>query len=135
MTFGIEEFDRYRPLTLLTLVGIAGALALRILGLPPVDLHSPLHYLGLMDPLCGMTRAVRALARGDIGNALEYNPASLALALGAVLVLTRTALGLLAHRWIAIRVSRRPLWILVAVGLLALWVNQQLHADLLLGAA
>lgn len=95
VTFGQEKVDRYRALTLLTLAGIAGALALRIFGLPQVDLHSPLHYLGLMDPLCGMTRAVRALVLGDIGSALEYNPASLALALGAVLVMTRTTFGLI----------------------------------------
>lgn len=135
MIFGIEEVDRYRAVTFLTLAGIAGAFALRIFGLPQVDLHSPLHYLGLMDPLCGLTRAVRALALDDIGGALEYNPASLALALGTVLVMTRTAFGLMTHRWISVAVSRRQLWILVVVGLLALWVNQQLHADLLLEAA
>lgn len=135
VTFGAEEFDRYRALTFLTLAGIAGALALRVFGLPQVDLHAPLHYLGLMDPLCGMTRAVRALALGNIGSALKYNPASLALALGAALVVTRTASGLVTHQWISVAVSRRPLWILVVVGLLALWVNQQLGADLLLRTA
>jgi len=37
---------------------------LAAVGLPPVDLHGPLHYLGVMDPLCGMTRGTVAVLRG-----------------------------------------------------------------------
>lgn len=32
---------------------VLAALALRIVGVPPIDVHGPLHYLGIMDPLCG----------------------------------------------------------------------------------
>jgi hypothetical protein len=54
--------DDWHWLTLAAPVGIAAAVALAAFGLPPIDLHSPLHYAGVMDPLCGMTRAVRMLA-------------------------------------------------------------------------
>lgn len=43
-----------------------GTIALRVFGLPPIDLHSPLHRAGIMDPLCGGTRAALAAAHGDI---------------------------------------------------------------------
>jgi hypothetical protein len=44
----------------------------------------PFHLVTHMEcPGCGMTRACIALARGDIGNALHYNPLSLGLVLFA----------------------------------------------------
>lgn len=102
-------------------------------GLPPVDIHSPLHHLGVMDPLCGMTRAVVALAMGDVRTALLYNPASLLLAVGAGFICTRSVIGLTRGRWLAATVTwRRTSIVVIVVLTLALWANQQLHADLLM---
>jgi len=48
---GAPSYTRAAAIVLL------GATALRIADVPDVDLHGPLHYLGIMDPLCGGTRA------------------------------------------------------------------------------
>jgi hypothetical protein len=60
----------------LAAAGLLAAGVLAVVGLPPVDLHGPLHRLGIMDPLCGMTRGVVAVLRGQLGRAVAYNPAS-----------------------------------------------------------
>jgi len=52
-----ERTDRFAVLTRLALVGALVASALALWGLPPVDLHGPIHRLGIMDLLCGGTRA------------------------------------------------------------------------------
>ena len=59
-----SDRDEHRPLATVALVGLALAGVMAIAGLPPVDLHGPLHRFGIMDPLCGMTRGVRAALRG-----------------------------------------------------------------------
>ena len=51
------------------------------LALPPCPIHS---LTGIPCPGCGMTRACIALASGDFGNALHYNPFSLGLILFAL---------------------------------------------------
>ena len=65
-------------------VACAGLLTY-ILGLKPEDLAllpCPIHYVtGIECPGCGITRACIALARGDIGHALNSNPFSLGLVL------------------------------------------------------
>ena len=48
------------------------------------DLHGPLHYLGVMDPLWGATRGVRWSSRGDLTGAWRYDPAVIGLSVGAV---------------------------------------------------
>jgi hypothetical protein len=48
-----EPVDRHRWAGLLAVAGLAAGGAMAIFGLPPVDLHGPLHYAGIMDPLCG----------------------------------------------------------------------------------
>jgi hypothetical protein len=77
----------------LLLLGIAGALALGLLGLPPVNIHEPTHFLGIMGPSCGMTQAVRLLARGDLSGAWRHNPGSFVLAAAAGLLLARALVG------------------------------------------
>jgi hypothetical protein len=121
--------DRYSRLAPIVLGCGLGAIMLALFGLPPVDLHSPLHWLGIMDPLCGMTRAVRLFAGGDLVDAARYNPAVFALALAAGGILTRSAIGHARGRWLEISVhrSRATTWLVAgAIGLL--WVNQQLNA-------
>lgn len=133
-TLAWEERDSYAWLLEAVALGGGAAALMALFGLPPVDLHSPVHYLGLMDPLCGMTRAVRLLALGDIRGAIRYNPGSLAIALGAILIIVRSAIGTLSGQWLVIVITHRRIVFGVAILSVALlWVNQQLHADLLLG--
>jgi hypothetical protein len=80
-----EREDRHPTLTLLAAAGLLAAGVLAMVGLPPVDLHGPLHRLGIMDPLCGMTRGTVALLHAQLGQAVAYNPASPLLVAGALL--------------------------------------------------
>jgi hypothetical protein len=103
-----------------------------LLGLPPIDIHGPLHYVGIMDPLCGGTRSVHSLMSGDYSTAWRYNPIAFPLVLGAVDLLARHAVGLGTGRWLNVHLGdRRAFWGIMAALLIALEVNQQLHADLL----
>jgi hypothetical protein len=124
--------DQHPMLAPLAATGLLAAGVLAAVGLPSVDLHGPLHYLGTMDPLCGMTRGTVAVLRGQLGLAVAYNPASPLLVAGAVLALVRWLVGRLTGRWLDATLQRTPLTLGIAVALvLALWVNQQAHAALL----
>lgn len=128
-----DAFDAHRRATgLAVLVLVAGG-ALAVAGLPPVDLHGPLHRVGIMDPACGMTRATRLLFRGDLAGATAYNPASIALGVAAALLAVRALVGGITHRWLNLRWHRaRPLALPVAaVALAVLEIRQQLQAGLL----
>ena len=114
-----------------TAAGGLAAIALAIFGLPPVAIHGPLHYLGIMDPLCGMTRATRLFARGDLPAAWRYNPASFLVAALALLILTRGAVGRLTDRWWRVSADRRLVGLAVVLLVGVLEINQQLHASLL----
>jgi hypothetical protein len=121
------------PLTLLAVSAVVGAFLLAWLGLPPVDLHSPLHRMGIMDPLCGMTRAARALALGELKTAWTYNPGIFLLSVGAGFVLARDAMGMVWKRWLVVQIGwRRTVLFVAVVLLLALWWRQQMHAELFL---
>lgn len=124
--------DRHRWMLPPTGAFVSGAVALRILGLPPLDLHPPLHRVGVMDPLCGGTRGTLALAHGDIAMAWRYNPLVLVVATAAILLAVRYVVGLSTGRWINVDVRwRKSMAAVVAVLTAVLWINQQLHADLL----
>jgi hypothetical protein len=82
---GWEREDRHPTLAPLAAAGLLAAGVLAVVGLPPVDLHGPLHRLGIMDPLCGMTRGTVALLHAQLGQAVAYNPASPLLVAGALL--------------------------------------------------
>ena len=114
--------------------GIA-AVVLRIIGVPPVDLHGPLHYLGVMDPLCGGTRATFLLLSGDLAGAARYNPIVFPLAAVAVFVYARAVIGMTTRRWLDVRLGRTAriaTWTALVITLLLLEVRQQLNADLLM---
>lgn len=126
--------DRLQWLTISALVLSVGAAALRVVGVPTVDLHGPLHYIGIMDPFCGGTRATYLLLAGDVSESIRYNPGVPALAGVVVVVLVRAAFGVLTGRWLHMTLRprlRRVLLIVVAVAVVALWVRQQVNADLL----
>lgn len=111
--------------------GLVMAVALAVVGIPHADIHGPLHYFGVMDPVCGGTRSVYLTLHGQLREALRYNPAGPLLVLAAVAMLIRAAVGFSTGRWLAVRVPR---WILLPVAVVAvsaLEVNQQLHAALL----
>jgi hypothetical protein len=128
----VAREERHTMLAPLAAGGLLTAAMLAVVGLPPVDLHGPLHYLGVMDPLCGMTRGTVAVLRGQLGLAWAYNPASPLLVAGAALALGRWVVGRLTGRWLEVHVhSSRVAWAVGAVGVLVLWVNQQAHAALL----
>jgi hypothetical protein len=136
-----ERADRHRPFTrILALLGLgivalAGTMA--VVGLPPVDLHGPLHKVGIMDPLCGGTRAARYTAQGELVAAWRYNPLGIVVVAGSVLLLARAALGALAHRWLNLHLQLTPRGkrlLLAGFGvlLLMLEIRQQMRADLLM---
>ncbi|WP_313896010.1 DUF2752 domain-containing protein [Streptomyces sp. YIM 98790] len=127
-----EERDGHRWAGPLAAVGLAAGAAMALFGLPPVDLHGPLHYAGVMGPLCGGTRAVHAAALGDLGDALRFNPLAVLLVPGAVAALVREAAGRLTGRWPNVRITHRRAAIAAAAVLTAaLTVRQQTRADLL----
>ena len=124
--------DRHAWAAPLAAAGATAAVAMAIFGLPPVDLHGPLHHLGVMGPLCGMTRAARHLARLDLAIALHYNPAVPLVALVGIGALARWAWGRGTRRWLEMRVRWTPAAVLVlAAGVVALAARQQAHVDLL----
>ena len=126
-----DDANHHAGWLLATFAAVLAAIALALFGLPPVSIHGPLHYLGIMDPLCGMTRATRLFARGDLRDAWRYNPASFLVATLALLVLARGAVGRLTGRWWRVSADRRLVGPAVALLLGVLEINQQLHASLL----
>jgi hypothetical protein len=129
----LGSVDRHARLTRVAAGGVIVAGALAVFGLPPIDLHGPLHYLGVMDPACGMTRAVRFLARGRVAEAWRYNPGSFVLATWAVVMLARHFVGQMTGRWLDVAVrNRRLLHAVAVVAVVALWINQQSHASMLM---
>ena len=75
--------DGHRGVTCLAALGATTAVAIAIFGLPGIDLHPPLHRLGIMDPLCGGTRAARYAAQGQLAEAWTYNPLGIVTVYGA----------------------------------------------------
>ncbi len=133
LTLSWENHDRHHAITFFAVLGVAGAVIMALVGLPPVDVHGPFHYVGIMDPLCGMTRAARLLAQGQLNQAITYNPASPILALLAIGAVIRAAIGTGTGHWLAVTISRsRTLYVAAGLGVAALWINQQVHAGLLM---
>ena len=134
---GWQRTDQYWPVTLLGVGAVLAAAVLAIMGLPPADLHSPLHRLGIMDPLCGGTRAARYAAMGQWSAGWRYNPLGVIVVLAGAAVAARAVVGLITRRWITVAISwtpRRRAACIVILTLLVvtLEVRQQLRADLLM---
>lgn len=129
--------DRQRDWTVLAVLGTGTASAMALFGLPPLDLHGPLHYLGVMDPLCGGTRAARYTMLGRWDLAWRYNPLGLVAVLGAGLMVLRAGIGVVSRRWWTPVLGptpgvRRLLLVALALGVVALEIRQQLLAPLLM---
>jgi len=122
-----------------TAVAVAGALAAAALaawGLPPVGLQGPLHRLGVMDPLCGGTRAAYFAVTGRWALAWHYNPLGPLAVIASAAMTLRAATGLLSRRWLAVDVTLtrrrlRALYAVAAVGIVVLGVRQQMMAEML----
>jgi hypothetical protein len=133
-----QTHDGHRLVTVAAFLGVAAAGMMALVGLPPVDLHGPLHYLGIMDPLCGGTRAARYTMRGDLVQAWRYNPLGIFAVAGAVAAAGRAVVGTLTRRWVTVAIGwtsrRRRLVIGLILAVVAvLEVRQQLLASLLTG--
>lgn len=133
----VERRDRYPWITLASIGLLAIAAGMAVLGLPPIDLHGPNHWFGIMDPLCGGTRAARYTTRGEWALAWTYNPLGIVTVVAVALIVVRAMAGVLTRRWIALDISwsKRGRWAtsMVAVVLLtALEIRQQGRADLLM---
>lgn len=130
----VGETDRNRPLLAVAVPGIAAALLLAVVGLPAADLHGPVHRAGVMDPLCGGTRALLLAARGDVAGSLWWNPLSLVLVVGAVAYLARTVIGLASGRWLNLILTWRDrrVWLVLVVAVTVLEVRQQSMREVLM---
>ncbi|MDL4814498.1 DUF2752 domain-containing protein [Actinomadura opuntiae] len=130
--FSWDRDDRHRKLRVLAVLGLLAGAAMAVFGLPPIALHSPLRLVGMVCPLCGGTRAVQALMRGDVATAWEYNPIAFVVVPGAFLVLVRWAVGLVAGRWVNVQVPRRGVaWALALLAVAGLWAYQASHSAML----
>lgn len=133
MSWKLADADGHRALTWVAVFGLAAGTGLAVLGLPGADLHGPLHYLGIMDPLCGATRGVRLTFLGDLPAAWRYNPAAIPLSAATLAMVLRGLTGWLTGWWVNVTITwTRQVRTLATVLLVILWVNQQLHAPLLL---
>jgi hypothetical protein len=128
-----QDGDRAWGITVVAVVGLTVGVLLAVLGMPPVDLHAAPHQFGIMDPLCGGTRALRFTLLGRWHDAWRYNPLSPVIVASAVLALLRHMIGTLTGRWLTISIPRRVLIVVAVIVLAVLEVNQQSHATLLQG--
>lgn len=134
---GWSSTDAMRIVTVGGAVGLAAAVAMAVFGLPPVDLHGPLHRMGIMDPLCGGTRSARLTAQGRLGEAWTYNPVGIAATVAAAAAVGRVIIGVAARRWVNVQISwtsrRARVAAVVLVALLVLLeIRQQGRVDLLM---
>lgn len=102
-TVGVEQRRRLLVApAALGAAGVVGVLALQVVNLSAVSVIPPCPFLavtGLWCPFCGGTRAVDALAAGDVGLALGMNVIAVLL---VPLVLVEWT------RWTAARARGRP---------------------------
>lgn len=136
----VERSDRWQPVTWLAFAAGIIAVTMVIIGLPPFDLHLPPHHAGIMDPFCGGTRAIRLAAMGNWAESWRYNPIGVPLFIVCVMLMVRAVVGWISGRWVTLRIhwTRRGkviAWLLGAALVIALEINQQAHAELLMSSA
>lgn len=137
VSWRVDRADGWTAWTVVAIVGLSVGAALAVFGLPPVDLHTPLHHAGIMDPLCGGTRALRLAAMGQWGQSWTYNPLGIPVLLGFAALAVRSVVGAASGRWYSVRFRWTPRLTTAAVVvatllLIALEIRQQALAPLLL---
>jgi hypothetical protein len=126
----MEVADRHRWLLPFALVVLGFGSLFAWFGTVPDGLPMPTFAFGMVTPTCGLTRGTAALLGGRFGTAWRFNPASFLVVGAAVAIVLRAAVGILARRWPTVSVAIGPWgWALVGALVVALWVNQQAHAD------
>jgi len=128
----ITDRDTHRVFTYTAAAGIVATVVLALVGLPAANLHGPLHFQGVMDPLCGMTRGMFYAGQGEWLTAWRYNPGSLLLLTGAAVAVLRAAVGSVTARWLQVRIAKPLLYSTLIVAIVVLEINQQAHAALLM---
>lgn len=130
----LDSEDHMRALSVLVLIGMIAAVALAIFGVPSIHFPpAPSWEYGIVVPTHGLLRASTALARGQFGLAWAFNPASYLVALVAFGTVLRWLVALTTRRWINVSVRFTAIvWIVIAGLTVVLWINQQLHADLII---
>jgi hypothetical protein len=131
-----QPTDRHVQLTRIAFAAALFALAMAIWGLPPLDLHGPLHRLGIMDPLCGGTRAAYFTVTARWATAWYYNPLGPIAVIFTALLALGAAFGHLTDHWldVDVRLTRRAtrgLFVAICAVVLALGARQQLMVDVL----
>ena len=131
----VSDSDTAPWLTWVSSVGLATAGVLAVVGGLPFDIPMPTYRFGVVTPTCGLTRGSTAIARGDLGLAWQYNPASfVVIAFGAV-GLMRTIVGVAIRQWVMVNCTRsRIAWALIGVAIVALWLYQQSNADFIISS-
>ena len=137
LRWSLQPRDAHRVATGLGAATLAAAAGMAVFGLPPVDLHGLLHHVGIMDPLCGGTRAAAYTARGDWALAWRYNPLGILAVLAAAFAVLCAGIGALTGRWVTLTVAWTPRRVravaaTATVLLVALTVRQQFRAELLI---
>jgi hypothetical protein len=130
----LDRDDHMRVLSWLVVVGVVAAILLAVFGLPETHFPpAPTWDYGIVMPSHGLTRASTALAKGQFGLAWSFNPAAVVLALLVVGAVVRWIVALFNRHWINVSVRFTPaVWLVILLLVVALSINQQLHADMLI---
>lgn len=94
----VRRHDAHPLWTRIALCGLLVALLPAVLGVPHLDIHGPLHHLGVMDPFCGGTRSVYLTLHGHLRDAVRHNPAGPILVVAALALVLRAAIGWSSRR-------------------------------------
>lgn len=134
--FRIEPQDRHARIVRVYAVALVMAAAAGFIP-PAIDLpHRVLHGLHLMAPTCGLGRAGRAVLRLQLSEAVQYNPAVVALVGVSAVLAAREVLGRTAGKWLTfrLRLSHRSIAV-IGVAFVALAAWQQYRFDYLIDHA
>jgi hypothetical protein len=82
---------------------MVAASVLALVGGTPFDMPMPTHQFGWVESTCGLTRGSTAIARGDLGRAWAYNPASFVAIGVGLLGVARAVVGWVSGSWVTVR--------------------------------